>query len=994
MKITYEDKVSVIPRQARVNQVQDLDLNEIKEVVNSNYDEMLTAIDSQITDSKALSNPNIAVPAEITGNVHILGVEPGTYPFWGGMVIPSNNIGTLRRVGGVFSVSLTPLIIQTSKIETWTAKSYLSGDQVNYLGKDWVSNAATIAGDVPGTSSKWVERLNSYANPTLVVDNLVSDPYFSETTVGSTSLPVGLTLVSQTSVESLIVKSDSDYKGNALQITLNDINDQYWFECTTPVVLGYISLGFLIKQNIAKQLINAVYVYQLNSAGTQVGSTTTFTPSYIALNSWNFVQFGNVTLDPLCVSVKFGIRFRGNNLTVGDNAIATITGITASQSEKVLYAPKRNVQKEILREKALLSTQVYADLAITNSKVDAISEGPVTNDWYDPYFTKPYSGKYFSNPWCHFNFYNGGGAQGNNLIIPFQDTTNTFISCARVVSGGSFDEVGVSFSKEYLNQLNYANGETFRCGIYVRFPAASISNVKSVYVNKIGGSTPQEVFINNSNWNWVNFNDSVIVNNDPLQGYNFNLRYNTAGDIVFITGLILINTTKFTYPNKFVSSKVFNKSKITVKNQYIYEEYIDLETPLYNRSYEQNVKAFTKEIINLRTDNSSPVKSDGVKFTSSLGNNFTLNVAMTSLAYNSNRADGELFPINRDVKIKMGCWVKCEGNSSEVFSAIFNDNSIITNIQSHRYTNLEMNKWIWVESLAVNKLQADFKAFNNSYMMQLQHSPTTTCSFYVAGITYGYVDDNSLNFGYARYYDLDNIGRWYRKKFTSYGDSITAANQFQKNIMSKLSMKHYERGIGGSRVHHSQFSIAWVDVNGKLISQQPSNAPSGIEGVDYFTIDNSMCRQSRVNTIPTDSDYILIMAGANDGGHLIGTLQDAPSDVFDASFYASYKIMLDRIIARVPKATIVLLDITFVQNESTVMTGAFWRNEYRVAVRAIADLYGLPFIKLIDLGVNDKNWTSYSGDTVHPNAKFNKLIGDRIVKGLIEKTASVDEVKL
>ena len=48
------------------------------------------------------------------------------------------------------------------KITPWTAGAYLSGDQVNYLGKDWVSNAATVAGDVPGTSSKWVERLRAY----------------------------------------------------------------------------------------------------------------------------------------------------------------------------------------------------------------------------------------------------------------------------------------------------------------------------------------------------------------------------------------------------------------------------------------------------------------------------------------------------------------------------------------------------------------------------------------------------------------------------------------------------------------------------------------------------------------------------------------------------------------------------------------------------------------------------------------------------------------
>lgn len=49
------------------------------------------------------------------------------------------------------------------KIETWTAKAYASGDQVTYLGNDWTSNDVTVAGDVPGTSSKWVERLSVYS---------------------------------------------------------------------------------------------------------------------------------------------------------------------------------------------------------------------------------------------------------------------------------------------------------------------------------------------------------------------------------------------------------------------------------------------------------------------------------------------------------------------------------------------------------------------------------------------------------------------------------------------------------------------------------------------------------------------------------------------------------------------------------------------------------------------------------------------------------------
>lgn len=125
--------------------------------IDSTLAEAELLINNFLTDSTLIGNPNIAIPAEITGNAHCIGVGPGTYAFWGGMVIPANNIGTLKRVNDVYSVSLMP--ISNTKITPWTAASFLSGDQVNYLGKDWVSNATTVAGDIPGTSIKWIERL-------------------------------------------------------------------------------------------------------------------------------------------------------------------------------------------------------------------------------------------------------------------------------------------------------------------------------------------------------------------------------------------------------------------------------------------------------------------------------------------------------------------------------------------------------------------------------------------------------------------------------------------------------------------------------------------------------------------------------------------------------------------------------------------------------------------------------------------------------------------
>ena len=121
-------------------------------------------IDDALIDSTLIGNPNIAIPAEITGNAHCIGVGPGTYAFWGGMVVPANNIATLRRVNGEFFVSLTS-VGEINKMLPWVDGAYPVGTQRNHLGKDWyLPTTAAVLGDVPGTSSKWVERLTGYNN--------------------------------------------------------------------------------------------------------------------------------------------------------------------------------------------------------------------------------------------------------------------------------------------------------------------------------------------------------------------------------------------------------------------------------------------------------------------------------------------------------------------------------------------------------------------------------------------------------------------------------------------------------------------------------------------------------------------------------------------------------------------------------------------------------------------------------------------------------------
>lgn len=142
-----------------------------KEKLAGIYDWVNTQIAGATIGSTSLGsiNPTTTIPDTI--NVHGIAMEAGTYANCGGVVVPANSLAFISRIGGVWSISKTAFdlstyqkIVDGNKINPWTAKSYASGDQVNYLGKDWVSNAVTVAGDVPGTSSKWVERLSAYGD--------------------------------------------------------------------------------------------------------------------------------------------------------------------------------------------------------------------------------------------------------------------------------------------------------------------------------------------------------------------------------------------------------------------------------------------------------------------------------------------------------------------------------------------------------------------------------------------------------------------------------------------------------------------------------------------------------------------------------------------------------------------------------------------------------------------------------------------------------------
>ena len=137
-----------------------------------------------IQQSTFLGTAEPATTPAGTGRAYWIALKSGTYPNYGGVVVGSNEIAFIvRDAAGAFSISKTGLDLSSVigppgpvstvpgpigpqgsslKVPSFVNQAYPIDSQVNYLGKDWISNTATVVGDIPGTSIKWGERLSGY----------------------------------------------------------------------------------------------------------------------------------------------------------------------------------------------------------------------------------------------------------------------------------------------------------------------------------------------------------------------------------------------------------------------------------------------------------------------------------------------------------------------------------------------------------------------------------------------------------------------------------------------------------------------------------------------------------------------------------------------------------------------------------------------------------------------------------------------------------------
>jgi hypothetical protein len=203
------------------------------------------AITAAVTGASGISIVPTSPAPTGTGIASFTATQAGTYTNYGGVVVAANSFAIISRsAAGAFSISQTTFSIPTAtgKIVTWSAGVYALGDQVNYLGKDWTANSATVAGDVPATSVKWTERLDGYVP-------------FNENTFKSDSLIVADQTTNGTQSGEVIYATPFSSDGTITKIRL--------IPSTATLIINVVEWNGLLSTSYSKTIIKSYPIANL-----------------------------------------------------------------------------------------------------------------------------------------------------------------------------------------------------------------------------------------------------------------------------------------------------------------------------------------------------------------------------------------------------------------------------------------------------------------------------------------------------------------------------------------------------------------------------------------------------------------------------------------------------------------------------------------------------------------------------------------------------------
>lgn len=595
------------------------------------------------------------------------------------------------------------------------------------------------------------------------------------------------------------------------------------------------------------------------------------------------------------------------------------------------------------------------------------------NDWYDPNFLRNWPD---NTTISNIDPAKTDFAWARTNVSPV--TLDGYNCVQYVLLNSILANIGPSFSRSFLASKGYEDGNTARIGFWLKVPLASPVKTFRLYKGGSAGTDPA-ITIDNSNWNWYEVVTDKVITSDTWQTFYIAVRDGSTGDKIYVRGLTLVNTTK----DEWVGERI-SYSTVLAQNQ----QFLNLNghfhncptwSNLFRKSFEQNGNPFTVEQITI-----ADLGIKGARFTGVAGTQLKINLfpfeeyldeIKDILSYHNLNSESGFFNIGFYVEVQ-----------SEMAYDGFGAYTNLRVGDTYFMFNIPFGERLWLETGPIlidsNYFEGDEKL--SFIQCSVTSLPATTPVIDVYGVTVS-VDSNKMKFRFNGN-TISSNAKYKDKIVASYGDSITGNFGWQKPILiNQGASKHYLRGIGGSTVKYNSTTRAWVTLDGEYIGRPPSAPPAGTEGVDYLEVYQGMCNQERIDTIPADTEVLFVLAGSNDYGQdaVIGTIGDAASDLSGATFYAAYKSMIDKLQLRLPTAEIIIINFPYMLNELTDTTeNGDSYEDFRVAVRNVAALYALKIIETTNLGVNDSNWTDYSDDSIHPNHKYNQLIGYKILEEL------------
>lgn len=209
-----------------------------------------------------------------------------------------------------------------------------------------------------------------------------------------------------------------------------------------------------------------------------------------------------------------------------------------------------------------------------------------------------------------------------------------------------------------------------------------------------------------------------------------------------------------------------------------------------------------------------------------------------------------------------------------------------------------------------------------------------------------------------------NVNRnwWYGKIGDSLGDSLTGQGYFQKYTSGYFNLQSFSNhGVGGSK----------------------------LSGEDVDESRPSMWKDSRINALRNDADFITILGGQNDGNVEIGEITKENMDT--DTYVGALNVIIEKIYTKYNgNITIILCTPFYVPSEG--------ENSIRFkslgdAVLDVGKLHGIPVADFGGMsGANKYTSNLYwdSSDRTHPKAEFYMDKIAPILIGVMEKIKPID----